>query len=105
MEEIRTRKNEIIQLITELGERIETLKRENAELERSLEACRADAEATRRALADAEAERVSLGARIDAQMRETENLRAELAASKQSFEEIFGALQDVNRTVRKMAME
>jgi hypothetical protein len=29
----------------------------------------------------------------------------ELSASKQSFEEIFGALQDVNRTVRKMAME
>lgn len=105
MEEIRAKKNEIIKLIADLGGRVETLKREKADLEEALGAARADAEETRRALAESEAERAALAARIEAGLREVERLKGELSASKQSFDEIFGALQDVNRTVRKMAME
>lgn len=105
MEEIRNRKNEIIKIIGELGARIEALKGEKAALAKELDEARRAIEGLKGDLSSAEGEKRALLERIDGHLRDIEGLKVELKASKDSFDEIFGALQDVNRTVRKMAME
>lgn len=105
MEEIRTRKNEIIKVIVELGAKIEAMKEEKSGLSAALDAAKAETEQLRRDLAAAEEDRKGLNTRIETHQRQIETLQSELKSSKDSFDEIFGALQDVNRTIRKMAME
>lgn len=99
MDELLNRKKTILKQVAELSQRLADQRSNGEALRGDLDRSRGENEELKRKVLGLEDEKKGLEARIENDLRQIEQLTRELQAARESLEEIYGALNDVNRNL------
>lgn len=105
MEELLNRKKTILKQVAELSQRLTDQRATGDTLRGDLEKSRAENEDLKRRILGLEDEKKGLEARVENDIKQIEQLTQDLQAARDSFDEIYNVLQEVNVDIEENSGE